>query len=154
MPFEFLVWLLALLCQAGNLGCTLYQLVNLSDLEMDHLNPHSATRNFNSVSGWALVSKVGFGSVLLLSGKWLLGLIGMAMVLYEMKTWGRMDPVDAYRVLRERKASVTKKTAISMVLFVWSLWRFLETIVLNLVSHHGQAAAAAVLREAAATLYH
>jgi hypothetical protein len=35
--------------QSALLGCCMYQLIQLSDLESDFINPHDATRNINSV---------------------------------------------------------------------------------------------------------
>lgn len=49
MPWPFLVWLLSFVFQAAVLGCSMYQLVQLTDLETDHINPHEAAKNFNSV---------------------------------------------------------------------------------------------------------
>lgn len=47
MPWLFLIWLLAFIGQAALLGIVLYQLITLTDLEADYLNPHEATRSFN-----------------------------------------------------------------------------------------------------------
>lgn len=41
--------------QSALLGCCMYQLIQLSDLEADFLNPHDAARNINRVvvgGGW------------------------------------------------------------------------------------------------------
>jgi hypothetical protein len=57
-------------------------------------------------------------------------------------------------MLRQKRATVTKKSVVGMIMFAWTLYRFVEAIVTSLVSHHGKQAAQQVLREAAATLYH
>lgn len=51
---------LPLLCpqphlQSALLGCCMYQLIQLSDLECDFINPHDAARNIN----WVVVSPGG-----------------------------------------------------------------------------------------------
>lgn len=49
MPYEFLVWLLAVLAQAAVLGVSLHSLMQFTDLESDNTNPHDAAANVNSV---------------------------------------------------------------------------------------------------------
>ena len=150
-----MLWLIALLLQTASLACTLYQLVQLADLEMDVLNPHDACRNYNSVLLPLLAAEVAFAVVLLAGGKWVLGALAVGVVVYDVASSNaKIASVDVYRVLKKNKARVTKKTAAAVLLFVWSLWRFVESIVISLISHHGKEQAAAVLREAAATLYH
>lgn len=50
MPWQLLVWLLAFILQSGALGTCIYQLVQLTDLEADFINPHEATKNYNLVA--------------------------------------------------------------------------------------------------------
>lgn len=161
MPYGFLIWLLALLCQAAALGCSLYQLVQLTDLELDHINPHDASRNYNTMVYPSLYIEIAFCGVLLMGGNWLLAIPALALALYDLKEIsdssngnGKIDVTEIFRMLRKKRIMITKKTVIGMILFAWTLYRFVEAIVTSLVSHHGRQAAQQVLREAAATLYH
>ena len=47
MPLQLLIWLLAFIMQSGLLGVSMYQLVQLTDLEADYVNPHDASKNYN-----------------------------------------------------------------------------------------------------------
>jgi protein cornichon len=47
MPWQLLVWLLGFMLQCALLGCTMYQLIQLTDLQNDYINPHDATENYN-----------------------------------------------------------------------------------------------------------
>ncbi len=159
MPFKFLMWLLALLAQAAALGCSLYQLVQLTDLEFDHINPHDASRNYNAMVYPACFIEIIFCCVLFMGGNWLLGLPALALALFDIREiWsqgnGKIDVTEIFRMLRQKRATVTKKSVVGMIMFAWTLYRFVEAIVTSLVSHHGKQAAQQVLREAAATLYH
>lgn len=159
MPFKFLMWLLALLSQAAALGCSLYQLVQLTDLEFDHINPHDASKNYNTMVYPACCIEVVFCCVLLIGGNWLLAIPALAMALYGVQEilsngHGKIDVTEIFRMLRQKRAIVTKKSVVGMIMFAWTLYRFVEAIVISLVSHHGKQAAQQVLREAAASLYH
>ena len=159
MPFKFLMWLLALLAQAAALGCSLYQLVQLTDLEFDHINPHDASRNYNIMVYPACCIEIVFFFVLFIGGNWLLALPALALALYDVKEIlstgnGKIDVTEIFRMLRQKRGIVTKKSVVGMIMFAWTLYRFVEAIVTSLVSHHGKQAAQQVLREAAATLYH
>jgi hypothetical protein len=50
MPWQLLVWLVAFIMQSGALGMCIYQLVQLTDLEADFINPHEAAKNYNLVA--------------------------------------------------------------------------------------------------------
>ena len=47
MPWPAVLWLLAFITQCSILGMSMYQLVQLTDLEADMINPHEATKNYN-----------------------------------------------------------------------------------------------------------
>ena len=153
------MWLLALLAQAAALGCSLYQLVQLTDLEFDHINPHDASRNYNAMVYPACCIEILFCCVLFMGGNWLLGLPALALALFDIREiWsqgnGKIDVTEIFRMLRQKRVAMTKKSVVGMIMFAWTLYRFVEAIVTSLVSHHGKQAAQQVLREAAATLYH
>lgn len=47
MPWQALIWLLVFILQSAILGVSMYQLVQLTDLEADLINPHEASQNYN-----------------------------------------------------------------------------------------------------------
>jgi len=49
MPPQLLVWLIAFIMQSGLLGVCMYQLVQLTDLEADYINPHDACKGYNNL---------------------------------------------------------------------------------------------------------
>ena len=49
MPWQALIWLFAFILQSAILGVSMYQLVQLVDLEADFLNPHEASLNYNKL---------------------------------------------------------------------------------------------------------
>lgn len=49
MPYEFLVWLLAVLIQAAVLAINMHITLQFTDLENDNTNPHDAASAINSV---------------------------------------------------------------------------------------------------------
>ena len=65
------VWFLALVLQIAALGCSLYQLVQLTDLELDQINPHDAAKNYNRAVYPALILECVLCIVTAVGGKWL-----------------------------------------------------------------------------------
>ena len=49
MPYEFLVWLIATLVQAADLGLNMHITMLYTDLENDSINPHDAANAINAV---------------------------------------------------------------------------------------------------------
>jgi hypothetical protein len=64
-----------------------------------------------------------------------------------------IDVTEIFRVLKQRKSLLTKKIIVCLLLFAWTLYRFVEILVLSLVHKSGRKAAANILREAAASLH-
>ena len=161
MPWPFLLWLLCLVCQTASLGCSLYQLVQLTDVELDNINPHDASRNYNSMVIPGLFLEMIFCGLLLVGRNWFLAIPAMLLVGYDVLVAfdsaqgnGKIDVTEIFRMLRPKRSMMTKKTILGMFMFAWTLYRFIECLIHSLISNHGRDAAQKVLREAAATLYH
>lgn len=58
MSIQLLVWLLAFVMQAALMGMCVYQLVQLTDLEADFINPHEAATNFNMIAVRTMIAAV------------------------------------------------------------------------------------------------
>lgn len=157
MPWPFLLWLLAFIAQAAALGCIMYQLVQLTDLEVDQINPHDASKNYNRVVLPYILAQCVLTGIVLLGGNWLIGALQAAVLAHEvfLLLQGKqfIDVTEIFRVLKQRKSLLTKKMIVCLVLFAWTLYRFVEILVLSLVHKSGRKAAANILREAAASLH-
>lgn len=154
MPIIFLFSLLAAVFAAAVAAMTLVQLVALSDLEIDQTNAHDATRSYNSVERPRQFAETLLVIVAVANRNWPLSVAAAVSAAVSVASGsGKIESVDVHRMLKEAKTRVVKRTVVTMLLFTWTLWILVRVIIGSIVSTHGQAAAAAVLREAAASLH-
>ncbi len=153
MPIPFLLALLAVIVAAAIVALTLAQLVAISDLENDQVNAHDATRTYNTAVLPLLVAEALLVLVALVDRNWLLAAVAAFSFAASVPGSKTIDSVDAYRVLKTVKDRTVKKTAAATLMMAITLWVMVRVIVNGIISSHGKAAAAAVLREAAASLH-
>lgn len=153
------VWFLALVLQIAALGCSLYQLVQLTDLELDQINPHDAAKNYNRAVYPALILECVLCIVTAVGGKWLIALPLAGLAALDIRMFlrdlgrGKIDVTEIFRILRSKRVRMTQKTVVEMILLGWILYRLVEGIISSL-SDGGKNVARSLLQEAAATLYH
>lgn len=153
------IWFLALVLQIAALGCTLYQLVQLTDLELDQINPHDAAKNYNQAVYPALLLECSLFIVAAVGGKWLVALPFAGVAALDVRMFlrdvgkGTIDVTEIFRILRSKRIRMTQKTVVEMILLGWILFRLVEEIISSL-SDGGKDVARSLLQEAAASLYH
>ena len=64
-----------------------------------------------------------------------------------------LDVTEVFREIKPRKKALTAKLVFNLLLFIWFVYRFIEILVLSLVTPAGKKAARSILREAAASLH-
>ncbi|KAL4856016.1 Protein cornichon 4 [Chlorella vulgaris] len=157
MPWELLTWLLAFILQSALLGCCMYQLIQLSDLECDLLNPHDASRNINAVVLPEYLSQAALTAFLLLSGHWAYGGIHVLLLAYHARLYLRRehltDVTEIFRQVGVRKRREMLKLAFYLVTFVLAIYNMIHVVVLTFLTPAGRKAAAKVLRDAAASMH-
>ncbi|KAI7843681.1 hypothetical protein COHA_002581 [Chlorella ohadii] len=157
MPWELLTYLIAFLLQSALLGCCMYQLIQLSDLESDYINPHDATNNVN----WVVLPEYGcqaaLTAVLLLTGHWLYGGLHAVLLAYHVRQFMRRqhlaDVTEIFRQVGPRKQREMAKLVFYLLTFILAIYKLIEVIVLAFLTPSGRKAAAKVLRDAAASMH-
>ena len=188
MPIQLLLWLLAFIVQSGLLGVAMYQLVQLTDLEADYVNPHDASKNYNNL----VVSRLGEGcrgslcilisiiitlvsdqnsrtqlpdyaaqagltALHLLSGNWAIGSLHAVCLAYLVQRYRQrrhaIDVTEVFRDVGSRRKAATVKMIFHLLAFIWTIYRFIQVLVVSLITPQGRTAARSILREAAASLH-
>ncbi|GIL80862.1 hypothetical protein Vretimale_9431 [Volvox reticuliferus] len=157
MSLEFVVWLFAFLMQAAMLGRTMHALISLSELENDIINPYDLTLRLNRFVVLEYACQALLTASLLLTGKWLIGLLQLAMLAFLLHNWStRRHVVDATDVFRQ--LPVQKKRRLIMfgsflLFFVIITYRLIESVIHGLLTDEGRANAKRLFQDAAATLH-
>lgn len=130
----------------------MYQLIQLSDLECDFVNPHDATRNINSVVVPEYVCQALLTAFLLIRGHWIYGGMHVVLLAYHVRQYLRRqhlaDVTEIFRQVGPRKRRDMVKLAFYLVTFVLAIYKMIEVIVVAFISPTGRKAAAKVLRDA------
>lgn len=105
-----------------------------------------------------LMCEVALVVVLLMGGAWMTGLfvggvLGFDVYQLVVKKAQRIDVTEIFRVMKERRRILIKKLVVCLLLFMYVLYRFVEIMVLSLVSTSGRAEASNILKQAAASLH-
>ncbi|KAL6785501.1 ERV14 [Auxenochlorella protothecoides x Auxenochlorella symbiontica] len=157
MPYEFLVWLLAVLIQAAVLAINMHITLQFTDLENDNTNPHDAASAINSVVLWEYGLEGFLAIWLILNGKWFSALLPLAILAFHIQQWrfGRqyIDVTEIYRQVKPRRQQAVTKLIVYLFLFAWILYSFIYVMLHSLLTPAGKVAAREILQEAAATLH-
>ena len=95
--------------------------------------------------------------LLIISGYWFAALLQIVVLAYNIQQYrlGKhlVDVTEIFREIRPRRKSVTIKMVFYLLCWIWAVYRFIEVLVLALVTPSGRKAAKSILREAAASLH-
>ncbi len=95
--------------------------------------------------------------MMLLTGNWVSGVLQLAALAYNIQQYQLnrhlIDVTEVFREIKPRKKALTAKLIFNLLLFIWTVYRFIEILVLSLVTPSGKAAARSIIREAAASLH-
>jgi len=64
-----------------------------------------------------------------------------------------IDVTEVFRDVSHRRKMVTVRTIFHLLLFVFTIYKFIEIVVLALITPEGRTAARSILREAASSLH-
>lgn len=94
---------------------------------------------------------------MLLTGNWVSGILQLAALAYNVQQYRLnchvLDVTEVFRQIKPRKKALTAKLVFNLLLFVWTVYRFIEILVLSLVTPSGKKAARSILRDAVASLH-
>jgi hypothetical protein len=85
MAFDLVLSIFAFLAVAALLGILVYQLMCLSDLEFDYINPYDSASRINASVVPEIAIHVGLSCVYLIFGYWFMFLINLPLIYYHAR---------------------------------------------------------------------
>jgi len=137
MAWEVLLWLLSFIFVIALLGFVVYQLICLSDLEFDYINPYDSTARINRLVIPEFVIQGFLCLLFLLTGCWLMCLITAPLVYYHtqlyMKRKHLVDVTEIFSLLNAEKKYRMIKLAYYLILFFIVIYRLVSSSVIALI---------------------
>nr|GMD42956.1 protein cornichon homolog 1 isoform X1 [Ipomoea batatas] len=122
MAWEPILWLIFFLLNIALIALILYQIVCLSDLEADYMNPYESSSRINNVILKEYVLQGVFCILFLVTGHWFLFLLTVLPTYYNLKKFlSRQHLIDVTEVFRaidfEKKLRIAK-LAFYLIFFI------------------------------------
>jgi len=135
----------------------MYTLICLSDLENDFINPHDSCKRVNRWVIPELVAQATLTGLLMLSGKWFVGIFQLAVLAFHVRCYIRKeqfaDVTEIFKELPEHKKRRIIKLVLYLISFVIIIYRLVETAVTALLTPAGRKVAKKIINDAAASIH-
>ncbi|XP_078166310.1 protein cornichon homolog 2-like [Carex rostrata] len=133
MSWELMLWLFAFVSVISLIALSLYQLITLSDLEFDYINPFDSSNRINAVILPEFILQAVLCASFLLSWHWFSFLITLPVTCYHLKIYMKrkhlVDVTEIFRSLHWEKKYRIIKLAFYVTLFVIVIYRLVLTAV-------------------------
>lgn len=148
------MYFVAFILQAALMGICMFQLIKISDLENDFINPHDFGSSYNA----SVLPEFGLQATLtllmLLSGRWVLAALHLAILGYNVRLVflqnHLIDVTEAFRQLPQEKKRRFIKLGLYVFIFIIVIYKLVETAVHSLLTPEGRLQAAEIMKQAAA----
>ncbi|XP_042496481.1 protein cornichon homolog 1-like [Macadamia integrifolia] len=137
MAWELLLWLISFFVSIALLAVVIYQLICLSDLEFDCINPYDSSSRINAVVIPEFIAQGTLCALYLLTWHWFLFLITAPVMYYHIRLYMRrkhfIDVTEIFRLLNGEKKHRMVKLAFYLLLFFVVIYRLVATAVMALI---------------------
>nr|ABK26736.1 unknown [Picea sitchensis] len=137
MAWEVLLWLLSFIFVIALLGFVVYQLICLSDLEFDYINPYDSTSRINRLVIPEFMIQGVLCLLFLLTGCWFMCLITAPLVYYHAQLYVRrkhlVDVTEIFNLLNAEKKYRMIKLVYYLILFFIVIYRLVSSSVIALL---------------------
>jgi hypothetical protein len=137
MAWDPIFWVIFFIINVLLIASNLYQIVCLSDLEADYLNPYESSARINQVIVPEMALNAVFCALFLLTGHWFMFLITLPITCYSfilfMKRQHLIDVTEVFRFLNPEKKYRIIKLGFYLLLFVIVIIRLVLAVVNSLV---------------------
>jgi hypothetical protein len=133
MALELVLGILTFLAVAALLGILVYQLMCLSDLEFDYINPFDSASRINKLVVPEIALHVGLSCLYLVFGYWLIFLINVPLIYYHGRLYLEhrhlVDVTEIFTSLNREKMYRLIKLAFYILLFFLAIYRLVAASV-------------------------
>ncbi|KAJ0965114.1 hypothetical protein J5N97_026252 [Dioscorea zingiberensis] len=137
MAWELVLWLFAFVSVISLVALTAYQLICLSDLEFDYINPYDTSSRVNAVVVPEFVVQGTLCILFLLTWHWFPFLIMAPISYYHFKLFTSrrhlIDVTEVFRHLNGEKKYRMVKLAFYFCLFLIVIYRLVMTAIIVLI---------------------
>ncbi|KAG5565639.1 hypothetical protein RHGRI_001525 [Rhododendron griersonianum] len=131
---DLFAWLLSFFLLVATLAIVLYQVMCLSDLELDYINPYDSASQINKAVLPEFVTQGSLCLLHLLTGHWLMFLICLPHSYYNFRLYTRkqhlVDVTEIFNQLPwEKQLRIYKLVYLAFLLFLsifWMIWSIVE----------------------------
>lgn len=137
MAWEVILWVIFFVLNMGLIAANLYQIVCLTDLEADYMNPYDSSSRINAVVIPEMVTHGVCCALFLLTGHWFMFLLTLPITIYNAMLYSKrrhlIDVTEVFRSIDVEKKLRIAKLAFYLFLFVIVIIRMVIAIVNNLI---------------------
>ncbi|KAL2464819.1 Protein cornichon-like protein 1 [Forsythia ovata] len=130
---EWVLWLFFFITNLVLMAANLYQLICLSDLEADYLNPYELASRINAVIVPEFLLHGAFCILFLLTGHWFMFLLTLLPAYYNAKKYMTrqhlIDVTEVFRVLNAEKTARIFKLGFYIVFFTLVIVRLAFSVI-------------------------
>jgi len=134
MSVELILWLFSFASVMVLIGLTAYQLICLSDLEYDYINPYDSSSRINAVVLIEYLLQAALCASFLLTLHWFPFLVMAPVTYYHVKLFMArkhlVDVTEIFRQLNGEKKYRMIKLAFYFCLFIITIYRLVMTAVM------------------------
>ncbi|KAG0583596.1 hypothetical protein M758_3G149700 [Ceratodon purpureus] len=139
MAGDLFLWLFCFFAVVSLLGILVYQLMCLSDLEFDYINPFDSSSRINSFIIPEFLIHGALSCVYLLTGHWLLFLLNVPLTYYHVNLYLKkqhlLDVTEIFNLLDREKKYRLVKLAFYLLLFFIVIYKLVLTAVYLILEH-------------------
>ncbi|XP_068643266.1 protein cornichon homolog 2-like [Aristolochia californica] len=137
MAWEVLLWLISFFSVIALLALTVYQLICLSDLEFDYINPYDSSARINTVVIPEFIVQGALSTIYLLTWHWFMFMLMAPLTYYHIKLYMQrkhhIDVTEIFSLLNGEKKYRMVKLVFYMILFFIVIYRLVSTAVNSLI---------------------
>eukprot|EP00249_Psilotum_nudum_P007103 c20306_g1_i1 orf=482-916(+) len=137
MAWELLLWLFSFFVVAAALGIIIFQLMCLSDLELDYINPFDSASRINKSVMPEFILQGSLCGIYLLTGHWSMVLLNAPLVYFNVKLYMRrqhlVDVTEIFNHLGKEKKYRLIKLGFYVFLFFIVIYRLVSSAVVGIL---------------------
>ncbi|KNA04527.1 hypothetical protein SOVF_198890 [Spinacia oleracea] len=132
MHWDLILWLISLISNIVLLVLLIYQLICLSDLEADYMNPYETAANINSLILPEFGLQAAFCALFLVTGHFFMFLVTLPVAIYHARLFARgehlVDVTEIFRALSVEKKHRLIKLGLYLLFFFLVIFRLVIAI--------------------------
>ncbi|KAI7758029.1 hypothetical protein M8C21_028269 [Ambrosia artemisiifolia] len=137
MAWEVVLWVIFFVLNIALVASNLYQIVCLTDLEADYMNPYDSSARINAVVIPEMLVHGVLSGLFLITGHWFLFLLTLPIMIYNAMLYSKrrhlIDVTEVFRSIDAEKKLRIVKLAFYLILFVLVIIGMVISIVNNLI---------------------